>query len=155
MARPPSTGTTAPVTYAADSEHRNAMTAAHSSAVPRRRSGTAASTCARQASVRSSVIAVTTGPGATSLQGVLRRASPPSQHRAGAGHARAEAGAQHEVAGAHAAIVDRIEESERDRRRRRVPEAVDVDKGALGLETESVRRGVDDASVRLVRHEPR
>src|SRR3974377_1145959 len=75
MPKPPSTGTTAPVTYPADGEHRKAMTDAHSCAVPKRPARTTAWICSLQASGMSSVMAVTIGPGATTLQVMPRRAS--------------------------------------------------------------------------------
>ena len=73
---------------------------------------------------------------------VRARRSPraPAEQRARPRHARAEAGAQHEVAVVHAAVVDGLEQRERDRRRRRVAVAVDVDERALGLEAEPVAR---------------
>src|SRR3954451_20463851 len=65
--RPPSTGSTAPVTYDASSVARKAMTAATSSGVAVRPRGTAARISSLRASLRSAVMSVSTKPGATTL----------------------------------------------------------------------------------------
>src|SRR5205085_11666628 len=75
MPRPPSTGTTAPVTYAAASEHRKAMTSATSSGVPNRPRGTCAASAPRRSSDSASVMAVVIGPGSTALQVIDRDAT--------------------------------------------------------------------------------
>ena len=79
----------------------------------------------------------------------------PADDRAGGGHAGAEADEQHEVALGHPAVVDGVDEGERDARRRRVAGAVEHDGGAVVADAEAVAGGLDDADVRLVRHDER
>ena len=61
--------------------HRKATAAATSSGVASRPSGTAAASSARRSSGRASVIAVSTGPGATTLAVIERRASSRARAR--------------------------------------------------------------------------
>src|SRR5271154_5185358 len=82
------------------------------------------------------------------------RESPPDQSAA-PGEPGADARTKHEVAVADAAVVDRREQRERYRRRRRVAVALDVGDRALAFEAEALGRGFDDAEIRLVRPEPR
>src|SRR5688500_1344562 len=65
--RPPSTGSTAPVMYAAPGEARKVTAAATSSGEANRPRGTAAARSAWRWSPRAAVMSVVTGPGATTL----------------------------------------------------------------------------------------
>src|SRR2546423_13356045 len=81
MPRPPSTGTTAPVTYAAALEQRKAMTSATSSGVPNRPRGTCDASASRRSSDKAAVMAGVVGPGFTGVQGGGPGATSPAAGR--------------------------------------------------------------------------
>src|ERR1700681_805052 len=69
------------------------------------------------------------------------------------GEPRAYRGEQHEITVLEPARADRIVQSQRDGRRRRVAEPLDVDDDPLRAHAESLGRGLDDAAVGLMRDE--
>src|SRR5438132_6365635 len=69
------------------------------------------------------------------------------------GHATAERGKHQGVALAYTALRDGIAQRDRDRGRRGVTEAVDVDEDLRTVQPQSLCDRFDDAGVRLVRHE--
>ena len=75
--------------------------------------------------------------------------APPKQHGPN-GEARADRREQHEIALLQASRTNRVVQRERDRRRRRVAESIDVDKRFVGRDAEFLRRRLDDAPVGLM-----
>ena len=83
----------------------------------------------------------------------IRRVPP--QDRGGPCHAGAEADEHDEVAGGEAVVLDGVDEREGDRRRRRVARVLEHERGPFHGKTELGVRRLDDADVRLVRHDER
>src|SRR3954453_5317007 len=83
-----------------------------------------------------------------------RSRATPAQDRTAPRESGTEAGEEHEVTLLQAAVVGRLREDGRDRRRAGVPVAVDVHEGALRRDAEPVAGGFDDTDVGLVRREP-
>src|SRR5690349_4813959 len=64
--------------------------------------------------------------------------------------ARTDRRQQNQIALLQTATADRIIQRERDRRRRRIAEAIDVDDRSIGLDAKFFCRRLDDASIGLV-----
>src|SRR5688572_11743228 len=84
------------------------------------------------------------------VPGSVIQSTTPTQHARGGGHPATEADQEEQIPVLNPTVVEGVGERQWDRRRRRVPGAVEHDRGPVEWDPEALTGGVDDPDVGLV-----